>query len=77
MPQCSEEINRYFVGLVAAEYCKVAGEKGRARQLSSKSDSTDAADVQGSLMDMQEGMEQVLADIPSKYKVWYRPVGAG
>ena len=68
MPQCSEDINRYFVGLVATEYCEEGVKKGRARRLSSESDSTAASDVQGPLEDIREGMEQVLADIPPNSK---------
>ena len=60
MPQCPEEINRYFVGLVATEYCEVGEKIGKARRLSSESDSTAASDVLGSLEDIHESMEQVL-----------------
>ena len=61
MPQCSEEINRYFVGLVASEYCKEGERKGKARRLSSKSDSTAASDVPGSQESIREHAKQFLA----------------
>ena len=52
MPQCSEEINRYFVGLVATEYCEEGEKKGDARRLSSEMDSTAASDVPESTEDI-------------------------
>ena len=69
MPQCPEEINRYFVGLVATEYCEVGEEKGKARRVSSESDSTAASDVQGSLEDIQEGMKRILVVRPPNSEV--------
>ena len=68
MPQCSEEINRYFVELVATEYCEIGEKKGKARRLSSKSDRTAASDVLWSLKDIQKSMKRVLADGPPNSK---------
>ena len=65
MPQCSEEIHRYFVALVATEYCKDGEKKGKALRLSSKSDSTDASHVPGSSEGIRESMQQLIDSEPS------------
>ena len=68
MPQCSEEINRHFVGLVATEYCEEGQRRGAVRRLSSESDSTAASDVPGSPEDILE-KKQFFDLLPPNSKV--------
>ena len=67
MPQCSEEINRYFVRLVATEYCEEGQRRGAVRRLSSESDRTAASDVPGSPEDILE-KKQVFDLLPPNSK---------